>query len=511
MLSTEPKILNESLLLEGRENSLRPRIQELLQKIGPGKMSNVAYDTAWVARLGEIDPELSSRALAWLDGHQLNDGSWGARQVSYYHDRLVSTLAAMIALTHRGRHAQDRAQIERGLLALETMIDNASPELRSDRDLMTVGFEMIAPTLVAEAERLGIITQQGDKILERVGQKRFQKLSHIRGKMINRHVTIAHSAEMAGIDGQDMLDVDNLQAANGSIGCSPSATSYFALQVKKGDIRALQYLRGICGEDGGVPNVAPIDVFEVAWTLWNLRMIPDYAGMKGQVQKHLDFLSRTWDDRSGAGFSSQFMVNDSDDSSIVFDTLSRNGITKEIDNLLSYEEKDWFRCFDMENDPSISANIHVLGALWQAGYQRDHPSAGKILQFLQETRSGDGNWKDKWHISPYYVTAHAIMACAGYASDIARDAVDWLIKTQKGAGSWGVFGPTAEETAYALQALWVWDQKVQHIPKECFRNGKRWLEDNQENEYHPLWIGKCLYSPKLVIDSVIMSALSLVK
>ena len=28
--------------------------------------------------------------------------------------------------------------------------------------------------------------------------------------------------------------------------------------------------------NGGVPNVAPFDVFEIAWTLWNLSMIPGY-------------------------------------------------------------------------------------------------------------------------------------------------------------------------------------------------------------------------------------------
>jgi halimadienyl-diphosphate synthase len=511
MVFTEPKILSASLPLQGRGIPMQSRIQELLTEIGPGIMSNVAYDTAWVARLGEIDSDLSDRALFWLREHQLPDGSWGAVKPAYYHDRLVSTLAAMIALINRDPNARDRMQIGRGLLALETIIDNTSPLLKSDPEFMTVGFEMIAPTLVREAERLGILKQKGDKILERISYKRSQKLSHIKGKMINRNVTVAHSAEMAGIDGQEMLDIDNLQAENGSIGCSPSATSYFALNVRQGDKKALEYLNGICGEDGGVPNVAPIDIFEVAWALWNLSMIPADAGMKTQAQRHVDFLSKTWDNRNGAGFSSGFSVNDSDDSSIVFDTLSRYGITKPIDSILIYEEKDWFRCFDLENDPSISANIHLLGAFRQAGYQRNHPAARKILQFLQKTRSNEGNWKDKWHISPYYVTAHAIMACAGYASEIAAGGVDWILRTQKQDGSWGVFGPTAEETAYALQALWVWSQRVQYIPSICLKKGKMWLEDHQEDEYIPLWIGKCLYSPKLVIDSVIINALCLLE
>ena len=154
-------------------------IEQLLQEIGPGKMSNVAYDTAWVARLGDIDWELSSQALDWLVEHQLPDGSWGAQEPFYYHDRVISTLAAMIALTHRGRRAHDKEQIERGLLALERITSGATQGLRLDPNGATIGFEMIAPTLVAEAEKLGIIKQQGESILKRLSKERSQKLSRI--------------------------------------------------------------------------------------------------------------------------------------------------------------------------------------------------------------------------------------------------------------------------------------------------------------------------------------------
>jgi len=39
-------------------------ITQLIEKIGPGHMASTAYDTAWVARLGEIDWNLSSHALS---------------------------------------------------------------------------------------------------------------------------------------------------------------------------------------------------------------------------------------------------------------------------------------------------------------------------------------------------------------------------------------------------------------------------------------------------------------
>ena len=325
--------------------------------------------------------------------------------------------------------------------------------------------------------------------------------------MINRYVTVAFSAELAGTDGQQMLDVENLQEENGSVGCSPSATAYFALQVRKEDSKAMAYLYEICKKNGGAPNVAPFDVFEIAWTLWNLSLIPEYRSLIDTAQRHIKLLSHVWDTGNGAGFSSEYSINDGDETAIVFDTLSRYGLEKNVGQIHVYEENDYFRCFDLESDPSISANIHILSALRQGGYEKCNPSIRKILQFLQKTKNSDGYWNDKWHISPYYATSHMIIACADYANEMVSDAVSWLIRTQKQDGSWGIFNSTAEETAYALQALWFWDQKVEQVPPECLHKGKVWLEDHQD-DYSPLWIGKCLYSPKLVIKSAILSALT---
>ncbi len=509
LVSTKSKVLDSSPSLPPQTESVRGEVWELIRQIGPGKMANVAYDTAWVARLGDADWDLSSPSLAWLNVHQLRDGCWGAQRPFYYHDRLISSLAAMIALAQRGRRDQDRRQLERGLQALEAITARPAEGLQTDSNGATVGFEMIAPTLVAEAERLGIIRQRSDRLLGRIGQYRAQKLAHLHGKMINRRITAAFSAEMAGVDGQQMLDLENLQEGNGSVGCSPSATAYLVLQVDPDNPKALHYLHQVVSEDGGAPNVAPFDTFETAWALWNLALIPGFTGFKERVQQHVEALSRSWDKLQGAGFSSEYSVNDADGTSMVFDALSRYGVLKSMDPILHYEEQEWFKCFELENDPSISANIHVLDALRQAGLKKDHPSVGKILHFLQKARSREGYWLDKWHISPYYTSSHAIIACAGYANEMVLDAVEWLIQTQHPDGSWGIAASTAEETAYALQALWLWDQGVRRLPREIFRKGRIWLEDHQSRPYDPLWVGKCLYCPKLVIDSAVISALCL--
>ena len=60
---------------------MQTEIIELLKQLGPGKMSATAYDTAWVARLGDIDSAMSINALEWICENQLIDGSWGANKV----------------------------------------------------------------------------------------------------------------------------------------------------------------------------------------------------------------------------------------------------------------------------------------------------------------------------------------------------------------------------------------------------------------------------------------------
>lgn len=492
--------------------NIEEEIQKLLKGIGPGKMSSTAYDTAWVARLGEYDSELSNKALNWLCEHQLYDGSWGADQPFYYHDRVICTLSAMIALTYQGRRARDRVQIEKGLLALEHVTSGATRGLAADPNGATIGFEMIAPTLVAEAERLGIIKQQGERILGRMARLRSNKMAKLTGQKINRTVTPAFSSEMAGTDGQTILDTDNLQEANGSVAHSPSATAYFARYLKPGEPRALSYLHKWAAPDGGVPDDDPFDVFEPAWVLWNLQLIPDFGSkFCGLYETHLDSLQQNWDPQGGIAHAIEYTPKDSDDSSLTFEMLTSFGRNVDIGGVLSYEEEEYFRCFALEANPSISANIHVLGALKSAGFDREHPSVKKITRFLHTSRNGSAFWTDKWHASPYYATAHATIIMQEYDKELCENAIEWMINSQNEDGSWGFYGPTAEETAYVIQALCLWKRAGGKVSSQCIELGVNWLLEHSESTYPPLWIGKALYTPELVVRSTILSAVQLGK
>lgn len=482
--------------------NLTHSIEQLIREVGPGKMRSAAYDTAWVARLAKLGEPMGFQALDWLREHQLPDGSWGAKDLPYFHDRLVCTLAAAIALAENGDE-RDTLHLQRAKNALATVI----PQLADKAMIETIGFELIVPTLFNEAEAHNLIQRRHYHIMDVIDRLRMAKLAKLPGGVINRYVTLAFSAEMAGADGMRLLDIERLQENNGSLGHSPSATAYYALYIERENPQALNYLRSLPNADGGIPDVYPFDVFEPAWVLWNLSFLTTLDDdLLSLCQPHLDFLENAWNTGPAVGFAADYTPKDSDDSSIAYEVLMYYGRDVDVSPLLDYELSEYFRCYALEANPSVNANVHMLGALRRAGYPLEHPSIQKIVNFLQSAQY----WFDKWHVSPYYPTAHAVLACAGYADFLVADAIDWMLSTQNEDGSWGYFLPTAEETAYCLQALAVWRRTGHRIPEEVLQHGADWLMAHTEPPFPPLWIGKCLYSPTRVIESTILSALALV-
>jgi len=488
--------------------NLREKLRDLLVDWQPGHVMRTSYDTAWVARLGDVEPSLNHPALNWICDHQLPDGSWGAPEPIYYHDRVICTLAAMTALCRQGRRSSDRRQIELGLDALERITSGATIGLMADPNGATAGFETIVPTLVAEAEALGIIKRQGTRILGRLAKLRAAKLERLSGKTINRFLSIAFSAEMAGPDHTHLLDTENLQESNGSVAYSPSTTAYFARHVHPGDTRALEYLKKIVDPSGGAPIAYPFDVYERAWVLWNLLLSGEMdEETRALCIPHVDALQAAWNRGKGAGWGSGYSIQDGDDTSVVFSVLDQFNRRPDIGALWSFEEPTRFRTFDLEVNASPSTNVHFLDVFRRMGLDRNHPAVQKVLTFLRESQSEEGFWLDKWHVSPFYVSAHVLIAGAGYDLPMAERIVNWFIKMQNLDGSWGFFSSTAEETAYVLQALVTWHRSGREVSREVIRRGAVWLEDHSEPPYPALWIAKTLYYSEWVIRAEILSAL----
>lgn len=486
--------------------SRRHEIAALLHRTGKGGLTGSAYDAGWLARLGEVAPALSGEALDWLRSHQLPDGTWGAAPHRYHHDRTICTLSAIAALARSG----DPADLRRAQRARPGLVESLN-RLAEDTAGETIGFELIAPLLLEEVVELGVVSTEVDDARTRLRAERERKLSRLPAGAVSNRSPLAHSAEMVGPDGGHLLDLDNLTAANGSVGLSPAATAYYTTVSEKND-SALSYLNMISDSDGGVPNVGPVDVFEITWTLWNIGLTSHRAE---PTDEHRIGLLKTirdaWAPGRGASFGAGFTPEDGDDTALVFEVLSRAGQPVDLMALLSYAGPERFHTWPAERNPSVSTNVHALGALRAAGLPSDDPHVRKVLEYLAKVQDGTGRWVDKWHASPYYPTAHAVIAGVGLPEPCFERAVRWIEGTQGADGSWGHFGPTAEETAYSLQALVLARRAGLPVRADVIEHGYTWLSRHGLGPYPWLYIGKCLYSPDIVVRSTILSALLLVE
>ena len=91
-------------------------IKSILSSLEDGETNISAYDTAWVALVEDVHasgtPQFPS-SLEWIVNNQLPDGSWGDSQLFLTHDRILSTLACVIALRTWNMHPEkcDRGNI----------------------------------------------------------------------------------------------------------------------------------------------------------------------------------------------------------------------------------------------------------------------------------------------------------------------------------------------------------------------------------------------------------------
>jgi halimadienyl-diphosphate synthase len=94
--------------------------------------------------------------------------------------------------------------------------------------------------------------------------------------------------------------------------------------------------------------------------------------------------------------------------------------------------------------------------------------------------------------------------------EMAGKSVEWILNTQRDDGSWGYFNiSTAEETAYCLQALSIYDQLAEPVDRRVFIRGREGLFAHID-AMPPIWIGKCLFAPIKMVESALYSALTMI-
>jgi len=481
----------------------------------PG-IAGTAYDTAWLASVVEDGSGGVARfpaALQWLVEHQRADGSWGGA-LRYEHDRLLSTLAALPPLAIRAGQATYCASVQHGTRYLWQ-----HGHLLAGEPVELVGFELLLPALVRRARQAGVAVPPH---LDIYGEERARKLSMLSpAALYSAQSTVAHSLEFLG-DQADLIGLRAAQGENGALGNSPAATAFF--YAANAEPRALSYLQECLTQTGGAmaPALHPCETFEMLWAAYHLFLagVPARFLLGGAERAAL---RRALAD-GGVSLSATFPIPDADETAVALLLLADLGEVVDPGVLERFATLDGhFAAFPDERHGSVGVNFHVLHVLARLpGYPDADRVILRLLEYLASQQVGGLYWLDKWHISPYYATAHAVRVLgdlsAGYANHtrpLLASAREWLRQTQNPDGSWGFYGQaTVEETAYAVLALARSAQDGQAVrDRQRCTDGVRYLDAamadvslDPEEVFPPLWIDKALYHPTLVVRAVIAAA-----
>jgi halimadienyl-diphosphate synthase len=485
----------------------------LFSHLGRGGIAPVAYDTAWVARVGQSespDRPAFPGALDWLLAQQWGDGTWGGRLV-HHHDRVISTLASMLALAQWREVAGDPEGFSERLLAAGSGLAPHVAALGKDPGA-SVDFWPLASALIAEARWRGLVLPIPGleavfkRSAERAGRLPAENLLHPRGQS---------GFSLEGWDGErEASQGSNFLADNGSLGGSPAATAAFLLR-NPGCQPARAYLERVTRPHGGAaaPALDPAHLFETAWVLQNVVLTwPDEVRTGGRWTGAIESLRAGF--AIGTDQNLGFAVPDLAGAALLFQALTWAGESPDPRALARFsEEAERSHLRPYEPRASVGADVHLLAALRCAPpFPGREAAMRKIIGALARRSSTDHFWVDSRHASPYYATSHAVLALGGELS-MTGEAVGWIERTQRPDGSWGYFqSSTAEETAYCLQALVCHRRSGGQVSAEAIKRGGRWLAETRPAapyDYQPLWMGKSLYTPTRVVHAAVLSALIL--
>ncbi len=442
--------------------------------MGRGRVAPVAHDTAWVARVSRAEaPNVPAfpEAIDWLLRNQHGDGTWGGR-LAHHQDRVLSTLAAMLAIS-QWREV------------------NGAAEAYTDR-LHAAGWG-IAPHMAALGRDPCALPGFDGRLAALITEARWRRL------------VLAFSTGIAGT-----VDPDE-EAWAGPADRSPADTARRLLRHPD-DRTARAHLEGIVAQHAGGagPALSPQDLLEPAAVLHNVALAwPEHPGRAGGWAPAIASLragylrpAPTEGDRAGLA--------------LAFRVLSWAGEEPDPTRLRGpLDEREAPADRPYQPFPLVGAHLHHLAALRAAPpFEGREAAIRKAVGFLARTATTDPFWVDGRHASPFYATANAVIAL-GPDLSLTEEAVAWIAQTQRPDGSWGFFErSTLEESAYCVQALACHRRAGGSVKPGAIEAGGRWIEQARAAtglDYEPLWVGQTLFTPTWVVHSAVLSALILAR
>ncbi|MEY9948520.1 prenyltransferase/squalene oxidase repeat-containing protein [Kitasatospora sp. GAS1066B] len=503
------------------------RLVARVDQDGWGSVRPSLYETARVISAAPWLPG-EPRRLDYLLQAQAPDGSWGEGPEPY---RLLPTLSAVeaaLAVLLRGAGSDQvgarlRAAVEKGIAALR-LLPSAGPWPD------TAAAELLVPSLVSRInEQLDLAAteglaglgpwQAGPRLAVPGGYheaapgyvaQRYEAAGRLPVKF--HHTFEGIAAHLAPV---------LIPEAQGLLGSSPAATAALAAASPTGaaTARAAAELGAVAQRyDGLFPEAAPILVFERLWVAAALAR----AGLPAATLPTIrGWVERIYDP-AGVRGAPGLMV-DADDTAMAVLVAALVGRPQDPAPLALFHNGSHYDCYIGEDTGSVTANAHALQAI--GGYleqcpEEQHTYGPRIQQlaaWLVDAQQPEGHWPDKWHASPYYATERCVTALARYGGEGATAAVDaaaaWTLDTQRDDGSWGVWGGTAEETAYAAKILLAASGPSRPARQEsALDRAETYLDATAPGHRHPaLWHDKTLYAPGAMIEAEVLAARELLR
>nr|WJZ49116.1 (+)-copalyl diphosphate [Scutellaria barbata] len=372
-------------------------IRMLLNTTGDGRISVSPYDTAWIALIKDVEgrdsPQFPS-SLEWIANNQLSDGSWGDEKFFCVYDRLVNTLACVVALRSWNIHA-DKSQ--RGISYIKENVDKLKD---GNPEHMTCGFEVVFPSLLQKAQSMGIHDLPYDApVIQEIYNTRESKLKRIPTEVMHKVPT----SLLFSLEGLENLEWDKLlklQASDGSFLTSPSSTAFAFMQTK--DPKCFEFIKNTVETfNGGAPHTYPVDVFGRLWAIDRLQRLGISRFFESEIADCLDHIYKYWTDKGVfSGRESDFV--DVDDTSMGVRLLRMHGYEVDPNVLRNFKQGDKFSCYggQMIESSSPIYNLYRASQLRFPGEDILEDASKFAYEFLQEKLSNN-QLLDKWVISKH--------------------------------------------------------------------------------------------------------------
>ncbi|KAM3322627.1 copal-8-ol diphosphate hydratase, chloroplastic [Capsicum chacoense] len=378
-----------------KTGKLVEKIKDLLNSMKDGISSVSPYDTAWVALIRDTngsDKTQFPSCLQWIVDNQLCDGSWGEESIFCIYDRLLNTLACIVALTTWNTAPEMR---NKGALFIK---ENICKIETGNVENMTCGFEIVFPALLEKAQHLDIDIPYDAPVLKNICARREMKFKRIPKDLVHT-IPTALLFSLEGFRDLDWKRLLRLQMPDGSFLTSIASTAFAFMETN--DQNCLKYLQRVVHKyNGGAPHSYPVDMQARLWAIDRLQRLGISYYFEEEFKDMLDHVQRYWNQEIGIFSGRNSNYCDIDDSCMAIRLLRLHGYDVNPDVLNKFKDGDNFFCLMGETDKSPTAmyNLYRCSQVSFPGEKILDDAKKFTFNFLQHCLSSNQSL-DKWLIA----------------------------------------------------------------------------------------------------------------